>query len=131
MTIVDTSVWIDYFRKSNQAIKNELNQLILTDRVLLPIIVKLEIFTGLSKNNFIKMQSYLNAFPEVKPTDNTWLLVTRAIQTAITYGKRFSITDLTIAILALENKAEVWSLDSDFQKIEEMGLITLKKTQIR
>ncbi|MDH4200945.1 MAG: PIN domain-containing protein [Spirochaetia bacterium] len=126
MIVVDTSVWIDYFRKSNLALKKELDRLILADQVLLPVIVKLEILTGLSKTNFTKIQSYLDAFPEAKPTDRTWLHIARAIQTGINHGIRFSVTDLTIGILAVESKANVWSLDNDFREMEKLGLVTLK-----
>jgi len=128
MIVVDTSVWIDYFRKSNPVLKKELDTLILGDHVLLPVIVKLEILTGLSKNNFIKIQSYLDAFPEAKPTDHTWLHVARAIQTGINHGIRFSVSDLMIGILAVENKASVWSLDKDFHDMAKLGLIAVKKS---
>jgi hypothetical protein len=125
MIVVDTSVWIDYFRKSNPELKQKLDHLILSDHVLMPIMVKLEIFTGLSKINFTKIKNHMDAFPEIRPTDKTWHNVTDAIQTATQHGKRFSVADLTIAVLATENNARVWSLDGDFKEMSKLKLVSL------
>lgn len=127
MIVVDTSVWVDYFRKSNPALTQELNRLILSDRVLMPIMVKLEIFTGLSKANFKKIKTHLDAFPEISPTEATWQSVAKAIEIALSHGKRFSIADLVIGVLAAEHRAVVWSLDGDFKEMSRLKLVSLKR----
>lgn len=125
MIVADTSVWIEYFRRPKSFIKKELNRLILTDQVLMPVLVKLEIFTGLSKNNFERIKESLEAFIQVFPSKNTFRLIENAIEKAISNGKRFSVADLTIAMGAFENNARVWSLDGDFLEMQKLGLVKL------
>jgi hypothetical protein len=47
------------------------------------------------------------------------------IDRAADSGFHFSITDLTIAALARELEALVWSLDGDFEVMEKLGLVRL------
>ena len=64
----------------------------------------------------------LTALPIVIPTEDTWRVVEGWIAPAADRGHRFAVTDLLVAALAHEVDALVWSLDSDFERMEELGL---------
>ena len=40
-------------------------------------------------------------------------------------GHRFSVTDLLIASIAFENKSTLWTLDSDYKRMEKLGFVNL------
>jgi hypothetical protein len=47
------------------------------------------------------------------------------IEPAADAGFRFGVTDLTIAALARELDALVWTLDEAFEAMEELGMVRL------
>jgi predicted nucleic acid-binding protein len=59
------------------------------------------------------------------PTDATWALMGAWVDRAGDAGERFGLGDLLIGALASEAGALVWSLDSDFTRMEDLGLVGL------
>jgi predicted nucleic acid-binding protein len=57
------------------------------------------------------------------PTDETWQPVTDWIARAADAGERFAVTDLLIASLSAEIGGLVWSLDNDFERMEQLGFV--------
>ena len=39
-------------------------------------------------------------------------------------GERFAFVDMLIGVLAADSGALVWSLDSDFERMERLGLVS-------
>ena len=59
------------------------------------------------------------------PTDDTWATVERSLAPVADRGYRFSIPDLLIAALAHDFGALVWSIDADFARMSDAGLVEL------
>jgi predicted nucleic acid-binding protein len=47
-----------------------------------------------------------------------------AIARAADAGERFAFVDMMIGVLASDSGALVWSLDSDFERMERLGLVS-------
>ena len=125
MIVVDTSVWIDVTRRPQSPRAAVFRQLLDGDEVALALPVRLELTSGVRKKDRAAFRRNLSALPVLRPSDDTWRLIESWIDSAADAGFRFSVTDLTIAALARELDALVWALDSDFETMEDLGLVKL------
>jgi hypothetical protein len=125
MIVVDTSVWVAYFRGSEREIVGHLQALLDDDCVALVIPVKVEILGGASAGNLSKLRRVLTALPTFYPTADTWRRIEGWIETAVRKGERFGAADLLVAALAAEGNMNLWSLDRDFERMQKLGLVRL------
>jgi predicted nucleic acid-binding protein len=121
--VVDTSVWIEADRRPVGALPNALRSLGDADEIALALPVRLELSAGIARRNRKTLLHRLSGLPVVVPTEDTWKLVERWVPAAADKGHRFALADLMIAALAHEIGALVWSLDEDFDRMEQLGLV--------
>jgi predicted nucleic acid-binding protein len=121
--VVDTSVWVAALRDPVSPAAATLGSLIDADEVCVPLPVRLELMAGLRADTRAAVRRALSALPVVVPTDETWGIVERWIETASAAGQRFALIDLLIAALAHELTGLVWSLDKDFERMASLGLV--------
>lgn len=122
MIVVDTSVWVAAQR--NERIGRVLDTLIDADEVALALPVRLEVLAGLAKKDRKAFLRAFGALVQVVPSDETWKPLAGWIERSAEAGERFSLTDLLIASLAADIGALVWSLDSDFERMEHLNLVS-------
>ena len=125
MILADTSVWVAYFRASNPHLVGHLQELLEEDQIALAIPVKMEILSGSSREERIRLRRVLTALPLLIPSEKTWDRMEEWIETAVSRGERFGVTDLLLASLAADRNARLWSLDSDFKRMQKLGFIQL------
>jgi predicted nucleic acid-binding protein len=121
--VVDTSVWIAAVRDPSSAVAATLDGLIDADEACLALPVRLELLSGLGRRDRDTLRRGLTGIPLAVPTDDTWHLVERWIESAADAGQRFAIVDLLIAALAHELTGLVWSLDRDFERMATLGFV--------
>jgi predicted nucleic acid-binding protein len=121
--LVDTSVWIEAFRRESSAEAQHLRELLDADQVALAGPVRIEILSGSSAAELPKLRRVLSALPVHLPTARTWDLLESWVGRAVRAGQRFGMADLLIAGLAAENDFEVWSLDGDFARMAGLGFV--------
>lgn len=121
MILVDTSVWIDFFRGRNTPYRSMLHDLIAGDEDLcITGIILTEILQGIRDDRTSnETREYLLDYPVYDPSG-----VTTYIEAANIYrrcqkrGKTVRRTiDCLIAAIALENDLTVFHHDSDFDQI--------------
>ena len=95
------------------------------DLVAVPLPVRFELMSGVKKAQRPAFRRALSALPVLRPIDETFRLLERWIEPAADAGFRFGVTDLTIAALAREIDALVWSIDTDFEAMEQLGMVQL------
>lgn len=122
MIAVDTSVWVAALRRADSPEAAVLSALLDDDAVLLPYPVRLEILSGASPRNLGRLRRSLAALPVAYPSDETWRAIEPMLERAAHAGERFGLRDVLIAALADEQGALVWSLDTDFARLERLGL---------
>lgn len=123
MIVADTSVWVQALRRGASQEAGTLRTLLDADEVALPLPVRIELLAGVSAEQRPALSRALAALPVARPTDDTWTQVERWGEAAARAGQHFSITDLMIAALTRELGALVWSLDSDFQRMADLGFV--------
>lgn len=125
MIVVDSSVWIAALRSASSREAQVLKQALDADEVALPIPVRVELLSGASRRDRLRLRRGLSALPLLHPSDDTWAIVDRWLEAAGNAGVRFGMGDLLIAALAEESGSLVWSLDSDFQRMQRAGFVQL------
>jgi predicted nucleic acid-binding protein len=125
MILVDTSVWIDYFRGSDRRLTSQLHELLEDDQVALAAPVKIEILSGSSAKDLTALRRVLQALPLLIPTQSTWERMEGWTEKAVIKGERFGVADLLIAGLAADSDIPLWSKDEDFKRMQKLGFIRL------
>jgi predicted nucleic acid-binding protein len=124
---VDTSVWIDALRSSDSEIGLGLAALLDSGDVALAAPVRIEILSGASNRDHVRLRRVLSALPVFFPREQTWTLIDEWLELARTAGERFGFADLLIAAIAADNDGQIWSLDSDFARMADLGLIEIHR----
>jgi predicted nucleic acid-binding protein len=127
--VVDTSVWVDVLRNPASRRGQVFQRLLDADDVALALPVRLELMSGVARHQRAALRRGLSALPVLLPSEETWRLIESWVEPAADAGARFSVTDLLIAGLAHELTALVWSIDSDFASMEQLGIVRLYAEQ--
>lgn len=93
------------------------------DEVGLAAPVRVELLSGVSPKDRAALSRALSALPVAYPTDDTWRLLDAWTEKASKAGQHFGLGDLLVGALAAEAGALVWSLDSDFARMEKLKLV--------
>jgi len=121
MTLVDTSVWIDFLNGTNSRHRRLLHNLIEDDADLcLTGIVLTEILQGIKTDkDFHQVKNILMEFPIYQPEGNeTWLKAADIYRQCRKQGKTVRKTiDCIIAAICLENNLTLLHKNSDFTRI--------------
>lgn len=123
MIVVDTSVWVTALRSAAGPEPAILAQLLDADEVGLAAPVRVELLAGVSPKDRAALKRALSALPLLYPTDDTWRLLDKWTEKTSKAGQHFGFGDLLVGALAAEAGALVWSLDSDFGRMEKLKLI--------
>ena len=123
MIVVDTSVWIAALRSAVSDTSKALQELIDADEVALAIPVRIELIAGASRKDRVPIRRALSALPVLYPGNETWSMIDEWIEQAAHAGERFGFGDLLIGALAAQHGALVWSLDTDFARMERLRLV--------
>jgi predicted nucleic acid-binding protein len=123
MILVDTSVWIDFFRGRNTPRRSLLHELIVGDEDLCAVgIILTEILQGIKddKANH-EMRGYLLEFPLYNPSGvTTYIEAANIYRRCMRKGKTIRTTiACLIAAVAIENELTVLHNDSDFDRIAQ------------
>jgi predicted nucleic acid-binding protein len=121
--VVDTSVWVTALRHAASSHAKVLRQLLDADEVALALPVRIELLSGASRADRTRLRRALSALPLLHPTDDTWSMIDQWVDQAGETGERFGFGDLLIGALAAECGALLWSLDSDFARMERLKFV--------
>lgn len=109
MILVDTSVWIDHFRNTNE----KLVELLQDDRVLIHSLILGEISCGNLKNRK-EILSLLSQLPRADEPAN--FEVAAFLESKHLYGKGLGYIDIHLLATALLNRVELFTLDLKLQR---------------
>ena len=123
MIVVDTSVWIA--AKRDTGVRTVLQALIEADEAAMPLPARLELLAGTPRQDRRAFLKSCQGVSQVSPTEETWGPLHGWIEQAADAGYCFSLPDLLIAALAEEIGGLVWSLDQDFERMEQLEIVRL------
>ena len=123
MIVIDTSVWIAAKRHVN--VRAVLQALVDADEAAMPLPARLELLAGTPRKDRRALLKHCQGIAQVVPTEETWGPLHGWIEQAADAGYCFSLPDLLIAALAEEIGGLVWSLDKDFERMEQLEIVRL------
>ncbi len=114
LVVVDTSVWITYFRQTDPVIERNLDELIDADLVAIVPPVRLELILGCKKPQRASLMNRIDALHQLPIADSTWNLAEDSAMGQRERGITLGIVDVLIAAATSEQQARLWTLDKDF-----------------
>ena len=118
--LVDTSVWLDFFRVKDSPYGESLDRLLEEERVCTTHLIKAEIIPGArTPKQFRDLKDYFDALPLVGEPGSLWEDI---METQFRLKRKgingISIPDLIIAVVARANEKIIFTKDSDFKLIQ-------------
>jgi predicted nucleic acid-binding protein len=121
--LVDTSVWIDFFRKAHSPEGDLMDLLLAEDRVVICGIVEMEILQGLKGKERVPTESLLELLPYLATERADFRVAGLLWQQLRRRGMTIPSTDCLIASLCLRHRVSLLSLDAHFDGIESLKRI--------
>ncbi len=115
MILVDSSVMIDALRKPDAKLQNLFNTL---QPALCGIVVAEVLHGARDASHYANLLQALATFPLLAMPDAMWEKVGRNLWSLRSSGVTVPFQDVAIATVAIENNAELWTRDAQFQFIQ-------------
>lgn len=117
--LVDTSVWIDFFRKREPCYSKVL-KLLDEDRICCLGIVLAELIQGAQSREGIKaLKDFTYVFSFLEESAKLWEKAGELAFSLKKSGKQIGLSDCYIAVAANKDKTEILTLDNHFITIKE------------
>jgi predicted nucleic acid-binding protein len=115
--LADTSIWVDFLKVGARGPGGELSGLLRDREVVLCGQVVAELLAGTQPARRHELWTLLSGLPwlELRPRD--WRRVGELAGDARRNGFTLPLTDVQIAVLAIENQVQLWSRDAHFVQI--------------
>jgi hypothetical protein len=117
--LVDSSIWIEFFRRPDSPVSLVLDHLLAHRLVCTTGLIKAEVVPGArSPRDFRRLRSLFDALPLAPERDGFWshlIRFRRRLQTKGIIG--IGIPDLIIATVAIQNRKLVFTSDEDFLRM--------------
>lgn len=115
MTVVDTSVVIDYLRSSD----NVLLRLFQLHDAAICGVTRAEVLAGIrGPEHRQRVVAALDVFQQIETRETHWDRVGDHLAALRRRGISVPLADVIIATIAVENDAELWTRDRQFQHIQ-------------
>lgn len=123
MIIVDTSVWIEFFRNEDSQVSNHLKQLLRSGKVTLTGMILAEILQGIKSPREVKIvKRNFKALPFIETPKEIWQLAGETSASLQKQGITVPLSDILIGIIAIEKGSKIFTFDKHFEKIPNIIL---------
>ncbi len=118
--LVDTSVWIEFFRGGNDPVSASLKQLLVRNSTAVSGIVVTELYRGAKGERELRfLMKFLEAVDYIKTDEEVYNKAGSMGYNLSKQGIHIGTVDLIIAQTALEHRMSLYSLDRHFERIAE------------
>ncbi len=127
MIIVDTSVWIEFFRNGDSQISNHLKQLLRSGRVALTGMILAEILQGIKSPREAKVvKKSLETLTFIDTPQRIWQLAGEMSASLRKQGLTIPLSDILIGVIAVDKKYEIFTIDRHFENIPNAVLYNME-----
>ncbi len=125
--LIDTSIWIDYFRGSSENLGTRVDEYLSAETVFAPAVVMAELIQGAkSERELSAIDELFGTIHLLEQQQDTWKNAGLLSYKLKRKGYNVSLTDCYMAQIALENGCDVYTRDVHFQliaKVAPLGLV--------
>lgn len=124
--LVDTSVWISYFKNADGRLSEKVDDLLSHSVVCVPKVVIAELIQGAKTEKEISViEGFFEAFTIIDQSEDTWKKAGRLSFDMKRKGITAGVIDCYIAVMGKENDCDVLTLDTHFTDIRRFLKIDL------
>jgi len=124
--LVDTSVWIEYFRNPESGAAATLDGILNDHEICVPKIVLAELMQGAkSARELAVIDDFFNAFQVSDQSDETWMKAGRLAYDLKKKGKTIHLLDCYLAVIAKEHSCAIFTLNRHFKELKDIAGIAL------
>lgn len=124
--LVDTSVWVEYFRSQDPLLTKQVDQLLGEDRLVTIEIVEAELFRGARSEKEIRfLEDYFSHLPVLELPRRAWRQAGRFSYQLARKGYSPHLVDALIALTAIEHHVFLYSQDKDFRRMAALSDLRL------
>ncbi|MGB9592119.1 MAG: type II toxin-antitoxin system VapC family toxin [Candidatus Kryptoniota bacterium] len=124
--LVDTSAWIEFFRKKDSSVSFILKEALNLNQVFYAGPIAVELFQGAKTNKELEVISeLLETIHYVEITRSHYHHAGEISHKAARSGKSFSIVDLILAVVAHDEQLRLLTLDIHFKEISRFCPLSL------
>jgi predicted nucleic acid-binding protein len=124
--LIDTSVWIEYFRNKSDVLSEQVDAILSYDEVVVPKVVIAELVQGArSEKEISVVEGFVGAFNVVDHKEGTWERAGKISYGIRKKGRQANLADCYIAVIARDNQSYILTLDQHFKDIKDMAGIKL------
>lgn len=121
--IVDTCVWIEFFREPESEFTLHLKSLLRERKVIMVGMVMAEILQGVkSPKEANLVEQNLAKLPYLEITREIWVTAGKMSASLRSTGNTIPLSDLVIAAMALSGNHAIFTVDQNFTKIDGLRL---------
>lgn len=126
--LVDTSVWVDFYREGSEDLTLELRGLREGNRLFTTYLVVAELMVGAGdEREAARLKMDFSYLPRLVASEEDWydaaLLRLRALARGSRVGGRSpGLPDCFLAALAIRHRAALWTFDRALESLREYGL---------
>jgi hypothetical protein len=115
MVLVDTSVWIAFFRQGSSSAARKLDVLLEEGEACICGLIESELLPGLHRKDRPRVRALMSGLPRLETATDIWADVADIQERSLAQGLGpFSIPDLVVAAVALRHEVPLFSLDKHF-----------------
>jgi len=116
--LVDTSVWVSFFRGASSVFTDQLAELLQNDAACTTAIIRTELLSGTrNESEFRALANTLSAIDQLSEMPDFWDRVAHYRFQLARKGIQASITDLSIALMARDHRCPLLTEDKEFRPI--------------
>ncbi len=124
--LIDTSVWIDYFRGTTASVAEKVDRILDEDEIFIPKMVIAELTQGaLSAKEITVIDGFMEAFHIIDRSDDTWAKAGRLAYDLKRKGKSVALSDCYLAVIAEAHRCGIFTLNRHFREIKNCLNISL------
>ena len=124
--LIDTSVWIEFFRKKESNISSKLREYLKLNQACYTGPIAVELYQGAKTHKEIEIiDQLLQTITYVEITRNHYHRAGLISQKATREGRIFSVVDMILAVVAHDEQLLLFSLDAHFKDISRYCALAL------
>lgn len=124
--LIDTTIWIEYFRSGKGKIYNLVDELLDYDRVVLCGIVEMEILQGVRLKERKLISDLFSALPYSELIHEDYINAVNQLNNLRNKGITIPSTDCLIGTLCIRNNYTIVTLDKHFDRLKSLKKYNIK-----